>query len=85
MKTIFIWGFLILCGASIGFAEQVTAPPTAQAIDVGNTACPVSGKAVNPKATTVYQGKRYAFCCKHCAAEFNKDPEKFLAKLSKNK
>mgnify|MGYP001565281153 CR=1 FL=1 len=46
-----------------------------------NTTCPVSGRAVNAKITTVYQGKGYAFCCKSCLAKFEKNPEKYLAQV----
>ena len=28
-----------------------------------------------------YQGKKVYFCCKGCETEFNKDPEKYVAKL----
>ena len=47
--------------------------------DAGNQTCPVSGKAVNPKVTAVYKGKRYAFCCKDCLKDFQKNPEKYIA------
>lgn len=46
-----------------------------------NTLCPVSGRAVNEKITAVYQGKEYAFCCKSCLAKFEKNPEKYIAKM----
>lgn len=46
-----------------------------------NTICPVSGQKANAKVTTVYQGKEYAFCCKNCLAKFEKNPEKYIAKI----
>lgn len=55
------------------FAEEAK-PPL-------NTVCPVSGRAADAKVTTVYQGKEYAFCCKNCLAKFEKNPEKYLAKM----
>jgi len=32
--------------------------------------CPISGKDVNPKCTTKYEGKSYAFCCGKCCKKF---------------
>lgn len=65
----------------IGLAETPALPSGADVVDSVNTICPISGKAVNAKYTAVYQGKKYAFCCPNCAAKFEKDPEKYLAKL----
>lgn len=47
-----------------------------------NTVCPVSGEEVDNKITSVYKGKTYALCCKTCLKKFNKDPEKYVSKLS---
>jgi len=64
-----------------GLAESPALPSGTDVVDSGNIICPISGKPVNAKYTTVYQGKKYAFCCPNCAAKFEKDPEKYLAKL----
>ncbi len=60
--------------------------PTAVAVAASepkpiNTACPVSGKPIDPAQTVAYQGKRVAFCCADCKAKFEHDPKPFLAKL----
>ena len=47
-----------------------------------NDKCPVSGKDVDATKTSVVQGKLVAFCCDKCKAEFDKDPQPFLAKLT---
>jgi len=42
--------------------------------------CAVTGEDFTVSAKTiqtVYQGKRYAFCCADCLPEFNKNPAKF--------
>lgn len=49
-----------------------------------NTVCPVSGEEVDSKVTAVYKDKTYAFCCKNCLKKFNKDPEKYISKLSED-
>jgi YHS domain-containing protein len=36
---------------------------------------------IDPKVTTVYEGKTIAFCCKDCIADFKKDPAKYMASL----
>ncbi len=46
-----------------------------------NTQCPVSGKAIDPSKTVVYNGHVVAFCCDDCKAKFQKEPAAFLAKL----
>src|SRR5882672_10577801 len=41
---------------------------------------PVCGMAVDPAkagATVEHQGKKYFFCCKHCAAKFQAEPAKY--------
>jgi YHS domain-containing protein len=44
-----------------------------------NQFCPVmSDEKIDPKLTTVYQGKTIGVCCEDCIAEFHKDPEKYL-------
>ncbi len=47
-----------------------------------NSICPVSGEEVDSKITAEYKGKTYALCCKSCLKKFNKDPEKYVSKLS---
>lgn len=49
-----------------------------------NTVCPVSGEEIDSEITAVYNGKTYALCCKSCLKKFNKDPEKYVSKLSED-
>jgi YHS domain-containing protein len=48
-----------------------------------NKFCPVErDNEVDPKVKTiVYKGKTIGFCCADCINEFNKDPEKYVAKM----
>jgi Cu+-exporting ATPase len=42
---------------------------------------PVCGMTVDPataRASTVYEGKQFYFCCPHCLAKFQADPHKYL-------
>lgn len=51
------------------------------AINVGNKVCPVSGESVEVMGGPVkveYKGKIYNLCCKMCAKDFKKNPEKYI-------
>jgi YHS domain-containing protein len=50
---------------------------------VTNKECPVSGGPVAEKHRTEYKGQYVYVCCEGCLNEFNKDPEKYIAKMSK--
>jgi len=45
------------------------------------TMCPVTGDKIDKNVFVEYKGKKVYFCCSMCVAQFNKDPEKYLAKL----
>jgi YHS domain-containing protein len=45
------------------------------------TMCPVSGKPIDPQYSVDYKGEKVYFCCPNCPAAFEKDPEKYAAKV----
>lgn len=45
------------------------------------TKCPVSGKDIDPEHFVEYKKEKVYFCCPNCPGAFEKDPEKFVAKL----
>lgn len=50
-----------------------------------NAVCPVMGEEIDPEIKTVeYKGKTIGFCCDKCLEKFNKDPEAYMKKLSKD-
>lgn len=52
--------------------------------DTVQTTCPVSGERLDEMGTPTHidhKGRRVMFCCGSCEKAFNKDPEKYLAKL----
>jgi YHS domain-containing protein len=70
-------GGLALGDASTPATQPATTQP-AQAVDLGNTICPVSGDKVgDSKVVEVYEGKVYHLCCADCPKDFQKDPEKY--------
>jgi YHS domain-containing protein len=54
---------------------------TAAAASTEQTLCPVTGDKIDKKVFVEYKGKKVYFCCSMCVAQFNKDPEKYMAKL----
>jgi len=51
--------------------------------NITNKSCPVSGGPVSEKYRTEYKGQYVYVCCEGCLSEFNKNPETFVAKMSK--
>ncbi|MCS7181924.1 MAG: YHS domain-containing protein [Thermoanaerobaculum sp.] len=47
------------------------------------TACPVSGKAINKKVFVDFQGQRVYFCCPRCPDAFRQDPERYFAQFDR--
>lgn len=72
--------FVILGVMSCG---TVSASEQTEAVNVGNTVCPVSGDKIDEKvkATYTYEGKTYNFCCAMCIDSFKKDPQEYIKKI----
>ncbi len=46
------------------------------------TTCPImDGNKINKNVFVEYKGKKVYFCCAACKEPFEKDPEKYIAKL----
>src|SRR6185436_580573 len=50
---------------------------------VTNKMCPVMNSPVSEKIRSEYKGQYVYFCCQGCLTMFEKDPETYVAKLSK--
>jgi len=66
-------------------AEEISS----DAVNVDNTICPVSGEFISDvgegKGVKIeHEGKVYNVCCKFCAKDFRKDPEKFIKVIKNN-
>lgn len=59
----------------------------ANAIDVNNEYCPVTGEKIKDElaASYVYEGKRYRFCCVNCIISFKRDPQKYIKIIEEGK
>ena len=53
----------------------------AAAVKPINTKCPISGEAINPLRTVVFEGKVIGLCCEKCQAKFAADPKKYIDKV----
>jgi len=69
---------------------EITAEITESgAINIGNAICPISGELIadvdDGKGVQIeHNGKIYNVCCKFCAKDFKKDPEKFIKVIENN-
>jgi YHS domain-containing protein len=70
-----ITSIVLVTGAAVTLAA---AEPTSKP----QTACPVTGKAIDKSIHIDFQGQRVYFCSAACPAEFRKDPEKYFAKIA---
>jgi len=66
-----------------GMSHQAEANDAAQAqlASIEQKTCPVTGQPIDPAVSIEYKGKKVYFCCSMCIAKFNKEPEKYIAKL----
>jgi len=65
-------------------SEPAAPPETAEkaaSVAIVQTTCPVMGMPINKEIFTEYQGKKVYFCCPECKPKFEKDPQKYIAKL----
>ena len=92
LVLISVVGILIALSAAPAVAgagsDGKAAAGSTPAVDVGNKICPVTGEKIgsmeHEKATKVeYKGKSYNLCCPMCAAEFKKNPAKYVKVVEK--
>jgi YHS domain-containing protein len=43
--------------------------------------CPVADEPIDPKVTTVQDGKTIGFCCEDCIPKFKANPAKYMKNL----
>jgi len=79
MRRITVAFFLLML---VAVAVSAAADDTAKK-PVTNKLCPVSGSPVSEKYRAEYNGQYVYVCCEGCVNEFKKNPEPFVAKMSK--
>jgi len=87
MATILLAG-LLSAGLVLlnGCKESEPAAPPEPTEEVAATAieqtiCPVMENPINKQYFTEYKGQKVYFCCPECKEKFEKEPEKYIAKL----
>ncbi|MHC4461769.1 MAG: heavy metal-binding domain-containing protein [Planctomycetota bacterium] len=61
---------------------SMTVPAKEIAVAAVQTTCPIMvGNAIDKNLFVEYKGKKVYFCCPGCEPEFEKEPEKYIAKL----
>ncbi|HXG67330.1 MAG TPA: YHS domain-containing protein [Blastocatellia bacterium] len=68
---------MVFAGAVVAQAADGEKKP------VTNKMCPVMNSAASEKYRTEYKGQYVYFCCQGCIKMFEKDPEGYVAKMSK--
>jgi len=83
LAAIIVLMAVVLAGGCKQKMEKPAAPEPNKvaAAEVEQTTCPVMAGKVDKNVFTVYQGKKVYFCCTMCKAQFEKDPQKYIAKL----
>ncbi len=74
-------GLIVLDGCK---KSEPAAPPESEEVasaEIEQTICPVMEGAINKNLFTEYKGKKVYFCCAGCKEKFEKEPEKYIAKL----
>jgi YHS domain-containing protein len=85
--TVFLLVALLLVGITVlvGCKKSEPAAPTGTkevaSAATEQTICPVMGNKIDKNIFTEYRGKKVYFCCADCKEKFEKDPEKYVAKL----
>jgi YHS domain-containing protein len=63
-------------------ADEAKKTVATAAASVEQTMCPImDGNKIDKNVFVEYKGKKVYFCCTSCKATFEKDPEKYIAKL----
>ena len=87
-----LWVLLLVVALCIGMTafsgcskkSDSTAAPANEvtSTEIVQTVCPVMmGNAINKDIFVEYNGKKVYFCCAECKTAFEKEPEKYIAKL----
>ena len=79
LRALLLAVLLLAVAASSGRADE--APPgVVKPYPLDN--CVVSNDKIDPQVPPlVYNGQEYRFCCRGCIKKFNRDPDKYAARL----
>jgi len=78
MKVLFT---CLAAGAALAFTQCSTQAAKPYPLDV----CSVSGEklgSMGEPPVLIKDGQQVKFCCKHCIADFERDPDKYLKEIA---
>ncbi len=81
LASFLLVGLIILNGCKKSEPAATAETKEVASAGIQQTVCPIMGGAINKDIFTEYKGKKVYFCCAGCKPEFEKNPEKYLAKL----
>ena len=74
-------GLFVLQGCKKSEPTTPTEPNEVVSAAIEQTTCPIMGNPINKDIFIEHKGKKVYFCCAGCKEEFEKEPEKYIAKL----
>ncbi|MHC4659839.1 MAG: YHS domain-containing protein [Planctomycetota bacterium] len=74
-------GLIVLDGCKKSEPAALPESEEVASAAIEQTICPVMKGAINKNLFTEYKGKKVYFCCAGCKGKFEKEPEKYIAKL----
>ena len=81
LASLLVVGLIVLNGCKKSEPTTPTEPNEVASAAIEQTTCPIMGRTINKDIFTEYKGKKVYFCCAGCKEEFEKEPEKYIAKL----
>ncbi|MEX0741724.1 MAG: hypothetical protein WD079_02935, partial [Phycisphaeraceae bacterium] len=71
----------LLAGTGLTYAiDELETAEGAKQLPV-NVVCPMSGRAVNPDATSKHGDEVVGFCCNNCKGNFDENPSEHISKV----
>jgi YHS domain-containing protein len=79
LRALLLAAILLAVTAAGGLAEDAP-PAVVKPYPLDN--CVVSNDKIDPQVPPlIYNGQEYRFCCRGCIKKFNRDPDKYAARL----
>jgi hypothetical protein len=80
LRALLLAAVLLAAGAGCGRADEA---PQGGIKPYPLDNCVVSNDKIDPQVPPlIFNGQEYRFCCRGCIKKFNRDPEKYAARLT---
>ena len=81
LVSLLLAGLIVLNGCKKSKPAAPVETKEVASAKIEQTTCPIMGGTINKNIFTEYKGKKVYFCCAGCKEKFEKEPEKYIAKL----